>query len=617
MVGHLENGSLENSYSIALVTGTGTSTVYVGGLVGTVNTDGSVSSCAALNPRVAGSYARRVVGNKGGGTTALLSNNLAFSNMLNSSGTNVWNDKGPGALDGEDITADVIYALPAMGGRFSDPPWVTGAGKLPGFGQAHDMPDYINGDPTVTRITISPTTVYKLLGETQAFTITVTGLNSPPATATWSVTGGGAGTSVSADGVLTIAPNETAATLTVTAVSTIDNTKSVTATVYAVPPMAGEGTIENPYIITEASQSGFIASTTGFGGKHYRLGKSINLSGKVWVPIGLSGTFDGNYNIISGLSGSNGVFSNVSGTVKNLGAVDVNIDGGGYVGGIAGQIRGNATISNCYTTGTISGSGTSIGGIVGRAEFDIYSSSSGQPEYYGGSILNCYSTATVIGGGSGSYGYAGGIVGSVANNTSGSLGKKLTITNCYAAEGSISGRSEAGGLVGAGENNIKLDTVITVTDSYWDVETTGRISSAGGGTVKTTAAMKTQSSYAGWDFSAVWAIDPGKNDGYPTLRGFPDSPPPAAVAFRPNSAQSRSAMPQISVRGRTLTVKHQSSSAPLHLRVIDLRGRTVSSFSAAKGDAGVFSLAKIPAGRYLVEVRRSGVRSGTTAVLVR
>jgi hypothetical protein len=86
------------------------------------------------------------------------------------------------------------------------------------------------------------------------------------------------------------------------------------------------------------------------------------------------------------------------------------------------------------------------------------------------------------------------------------------------------------------------------------------------------------------------------------------------------SAQVRavSSQPKITVKGRTLTVTGlQSSSAPVHLRLLDLRGRTVSSFNAAKSNVGTFSLTQIPAGRYLVEVRRSGVRVGSASVMVR
>jgi hypothetical protein len=56
-----------------------------------------------------------------------------------------------------------------------------------------------------------------------------------------------------------------------------------------------------------------------------------------------------------------------------------------------------------------------------------------------------------------------------------------------------------------------------VVNSFWDVETSGTSSSAGG-TGKTTAEMMTESTFtdAGWDFVEVWHI--GENQTYPFLR---------------------------------------------------------------------------------------------------
>ncbi|GHT46878.1 hypothetical protein AGMMS49965_24680 [Bacteroidia bacterium] len=62
-------------------------------------------------------------------------------------------------------------------------------------------------------------------GGTQKFEARVTALGGAAETVTWSVTGGTTGTGISADGVLTIGANETAATLVVTATSTADKTK--------------------------------------------------------------------------------------------------------------------------------------------------------------------------------------------------------------------------------------------------------------------------------------------------------------------------------------------------------------------------------------------------------
>jgi len=72
--------------------------------------------------------------------------------------------------------------------------------------------------------------------------------------------------------------------------------------------------------------------------------------------------------------------------------------------------------------------------------------------------------------------------------------------------------SIVGGLVG-------YTIVGTVNNSFWDTQTSGQ-STSSGGTGKTTAEMKTQSTFlnAGWSPS-IWYMDPGAdfNDGYPYL----------------------------------------------------------------------------------------------------
>ena len=67
---------------------------------------------------------------------------------------------------------------------------------------------------------------------------------------------------------------------------------------------------------------------------------------------------------------------------------------------------------------------------------------------------------------------------------------------------------DVGGLVGNNYNEI--------TSGYYDSETSGQ-SDEGKGEPKTTAEMKQQSTYTGWDFENIWAIAPAKNNGYPYL----------------------------------------------------------------------------------------------------
>ena len=88
------------------------------------------------------------------------------------------------------------------------------------------------GVPTVTGVTVSPENATVVKGGTRQFSAVVKGDNEPKQTVTWTVTGGRTtGTNISDAGLLSVAANETATTLTVTAASTADPTKSGAAAV--------------------------------------------------------------------------------------------------------------------------------------------------------------------------------------------------------------------------------------------------------------------------------------------------------------------------------------------------------------------------------------------------
>ncbi|MGI6090014.1 MAG: choice-of-anchor Q domain-containing protein, partial [Saccharofermentanales bacterium] len=85
---------------------------------------------------------------------------------------------------------------------------------------------------TITSVTVAPNTVSVETGKTQNFTATVTGTGAYNDTVTWSVEDNNyPGTTISDSGVLTVAADENALTLTVKATSNGDSTKSGTATV--------------------------------------------------------------------------------------------------------------------------------------------------------------------------------------------------------------------------------------------------------------------------------------------------------------------------------------------------------------------------------------------------
>ena len=154
-----------------------------------------------------------------------------------------------------------------------------------------------------------------------------------------------------------------------------------------------------------------------------------------WVPIGYNATgykytgiFDGKNHTVSGLyfndtSTSNiGLFGYNTGTIKNVGVVDSYFNGEIHVGGVCGVNEGNATITNCYNTGTVGGKGD-VGGVCG---WNIY-----------GTIENCYNTGQVSGttciGGVCGYNYS------------------ATITNCYYLSGTATGGINGADVEGSAE----------------------------------------------------------------------------------------------------------------------------------------------------------------------
>ena len=264
---------------------------------------------------------------------------------------------------------------------------------------------------------------------------------------------------------------------------------------YSPLPLAGDGTPENPYLIGDPNELGAIYHYDNSA--NYRLDGDIDLSGINWnaAPIPMfRGCFDGNGHTITALTIEGGrclgLFGNVSddGEIKELGMIDVSICGGAWstLGGLVGQNSGS--ISNCYATGSICGGDNLwyIGGLVGTNGNMMMTGA--------GRISNCYATVSI------SVDlpmYLGGLVGM---NHCGS------INNCYAT-GNVnsSGNNTGSGLVAYNYGS--------VSNSFWDMETSGQTQSDGG-FGRTTVQMKQSSTYNGWG-DGVWTIEEGVD--YPHL----------------------------------------------------------------------------------------------------
>ena len=226
------------------------------------------------------------------------------------------------------------------------------------------------------------------------------------------------------------------------------------------------------------------------GGKtdiNITLDKNIDLTGKVWTPIGTdydnayTGTFDGGGHTITGLTvttndeyaglfGYLSNFNNAAGTVKNVVMDGIQITCNhrlGYAGGVAGFSWG--TIENCSVSGSVSGT-VSVGGVVGVQR--------------DGSITGCSSSATVkgtlnVGGVAGQTNFGATLTACYATgnvtieidptqNISGGglvgFNDGISLLSCYAtgnvtSTGSSTGYVHIGGFLG--------DNYITVTACYW------------------------------------------------------------------------------------------------------------------------------------------------------
>ena len=206
-----------------------------------------------------------------------------------------------------------------------------------------------------------------------------------------------------------------------------------------------------------------------------------------------NGNVSGGGNDVGGLLGINS-----RGAVMGSYAGGNVLGGGDNVGGLAGQNRwGN--ILGAYATGNVSGSGSGsddIGGLVG--------------DNRQGHIEESYATGSVSGTGGG----ADAIGGLVGDNQSGSrIERSYSIGSVTETTGSAD--AKVGGLVGEDSGD--------VNHSYWNTQTSG-LSTSAGGEGKTTAELQSPTEdtgiYAEW--GSAW--DYGTSSQYPVLRHYRLSP---------------------------------------------------------------------------------------------
>ena len=299
-----------------------------------------------------------------------------------------------------------------------------------------------------------------------------------------------------------------------------------------------------------------------------KLTKNIDCTGVTMAPLfdvegGFRGTFDGQGYAISGINIDNAEDHNVglfaylddtgiikdlileNGTVsgyENVGAlvgtvydgqiqnVCSNVDVSatyGYAGGLVGYLE-DALITRSCATGSVSvGGGSYVGGLVGYVDDS--------------EIIESYASGSI----DGADAYVGGLVGYVESG--------VAITNSYSLS-NITANNTCGGVLAYAEGSSEIlnsyyagqliceDSESTyglsasdyvpsiITDSFWDLfeglnatTTLGSLFGASGG--RTTTQMKDIATFTtdedlqdAWNFTTIWNISSGQNNGYPFLR---------------------------------------------------------------------------------------------------
>ena len=302
-----------------------------------------------------------------------------------------------------------------------------------------------------------------------------------------------------------------------------------------------------------------------------------------WTPIGggvngtscsFQGSFDGNNKTIYGLYFNNAAVSyvglfgycNGNSTFQNINISNSFINGENYVGGVIGECESSRAAGEnmikvvyCKNNSLIKGVNC-VGGICGSLDLLDAFNEEGKID-----ILYCCNNGSVLG-----KNYVAGIIGNAYRSTD---IYSINLDYCFNS-GSINGDNYVSGIMSDGGalpvylSNVYNAGKITMTGDYgagicsgeaigcekvynlgeltgnnaWGIAASGTTwsgntglyylddcgASAGfdGDTVdrsRTATELKTQSTYEGWDFDTVWAIDPNGviNDGFPYLRALP------------------------------------------------------------------------------------------------
>lgn len=235
----------------------------------------------------------------------------------------------------------------------------------------------------------------------------------------------------------------------------------------------------------------------------------------------IKSTLGGSYDV-GGIAGTilgrgNSFIANCvnSANITIIGEKDENSFGFGFgsavahtteIGGIAGSVYENNTVSRCVNNGSINIEPINTvytGGIIGAA-------------YYNAPVIDCANTGDIT---VTKNAFAGGICGQSHSIVNSYNAGSVTVTDItYAKTGGIAGVTEF--KADESHKNYFNATDAEIANCYYINDINTAISNANEGTLSSIKAlnaeeMKNQSSYTGFDFENVWTITQGNN---PTIK---------------------------------------------------------------------------------------------------
>ena len=191
----------------------------------------------------------------------------------------------------------------------------------------------------------------------------------------------------------------------------------------------------------------------------------------------------------------------------NTGNITASTYSGGFVGGISG--KNTVAVYYSYNTGSVTASGhydVSAGGLIGYAH-----------SYSTVTVYHSYNTGNITAQTSSSYGsvtaYSGGFIGSGSQYVTVTVGNSYNVGNVVSY--SESNYVASGGLIG----DLDFAPVLNINNSFSRYGSVFKKSKYGAdGKLLSSADMKKQSAYIGWDFDETWGFDSRINEGYPILK---------------------------------------------------------------------------------------------------